>query len=222
MSQHWSTFWTGTRRVLSALLVFAAPMAFGWHHQPSEMAIATATGCLAAVFLNLGDFATFKGAGFEATLRAKMVEASATIDQLRNAVRPLMIIALNQAIWGNRHGGMANPEQHVERLEKLAKEFSLAGDPEFVRGCATHFRMRIQDLLNSFTMHLHNIKRADDAAKAIQALVQRDAGIFPDEAAITAKLQQHSVALDSETDQLLREYVSFYEKFHGRVKAGID
>ena len=89
-------------KLIGFVLIILSVFVFGLKGQSTEMGIAVIASSIFLAFANLDKFAKFKGAGFEAELRAVVDDANASIEQLRAVAIPLAIVNLQFLVRNNR------------------------------------------------------------------------------------------------------------------------
>ena len=118
----------------SIVLIIGPALLLGLLGKPTGAITAlVVAGTVAAIFLNLEKFERFTGpGGTSAELRKKLDEAAATLNNLREVAKPLIISTLNNITHANRWGGMDHTEKHqlVGELETTARELAIDSDPD--------------------------------------------------------------------------------------------
>lgn len=107
-------------RLSITLLVIVVPsLYFGYIGKTKEMGIALLTGAIAAAFLNLDRFSSFKGAGFAAELRKVKEDAEETIADIRKIMKPLILNNYNFLINDGRSIGGMEPSVKDNLFKEL-------------------------------------------------------------------------------------------------------
>jgi hypothetical protein len=76
--------------VIGFLFLIVSVFLFGLKGMSVEMGIAVAASFVFLAFINIDKFSEFKGAGFEAKLKQAVLEANATIENLKEVANPLI------------------------------------------------------------------------------------------------------------------------------------
>src|SRR2546426_1889427 len=147
----------------------------------TEMGLAIIAGSLASAFINLDKFQRFKGAGFEAELRAVVDKAYATIDNLRTLAEPLLLTTLENLTMGGRWGGMDSIDKHTLERELAAVAESLGIESEKLKSAQDRFfRYHAWDHINRLG-HTVAKKLGVEVGNKVSSLVDRKKSEYPSE-----------------------------------------
>ncbi len=121
--------------LISLICIMVPSLYFGYLGKPAEMGIALIAGSIAATFLNLEKFQSFKGGGFEAQLKEtkEIVEkALVTIEGLKEVITPLMFNTLHSITYMGRlsaGGPIKNKDAIRDKCENIISMLSIE-DPD--------------------------------------------------------------------------------------------
>ena len=112
------------KMIISLLCIVIPTMFFGIIERPVEMGIALVMGAIAASFINIDKFKSFKGAGFEAKLheaKETIDKALVTVEKLKNVIEPLILHTLYNITHEGRIGS-GGPTSDKDRIRDLCSE----------------------------------------------------------------------------------------------------
>jgi hypothetical protein len=170
-------------KIVNILIIVIPGLIFGLLDKPTEMGLAIVAGAIAAAFLNLEKIQRFKGAGFEAEMKAEVQqvvnEAYATMDKLREIAKPLIITCLNTMTVQGRFFSNSEVPVKVELQSEIKKAInSLSINDQNVSEALNKFhRYHTWDIFRFYIREVALIDR--DKADAIQNLVNYDSSNFP-------------------------------------------
>ena len=143
-------------QAIALIFIFGSSLYFGYHGQPTEMAIAVGAGAIALSFLNIDKIARFKGVGFEAEMRKAVEEAYATIETVKRLAKAVALFSINSLATANRYGGMSIAEKHAikHHVDKVCIELGIQ-DPELDRASELFYKLHTLDHLRA----IHQIVR---------------------------------------------------------------
>jgi hypothetical protein len=136
-------------KVFCIVLILGPALFFGYNGKPAEMGLALISGSIAACFINLEKFSSFKGGGFEAQLReAKdtVDKAMVTVENLKNVISPLLLSTIyNITYMGRWGGGSVNENEAIlQGSKEIIKEFDL-NNAELTAAVSTYYRYNTWD-----------------------------------------------------------------------------
>ena len=208
---------------LPALYIAIVPLIFGYFGKPTEMGLAAITGCLLLVFLNLEQFQSFKGAGFEATMREvdkAVTEAYATIGKLQDIAaslaEPIVIdILMRGKVWG---GPLHLREANLSQIQAIEKSLVGIGVPiEKVDSVIGIFYRAIE---NEYIYHIITAIQADEnAPEAIKSYIEIPQNSRSENFDIFPLIEESNWQYSNRITELLEDFKFFKEhhKYKNRI-----
>lgn len=213
----------GAKSAVSAAIVLLPTCIFGVLGKPTEMGLGIVAGAIAAAFLNLDRIERFKGAGFEAEMKKVVAEAYATIENLKDLAKPLILSTLNILTFSGRWGGMDPYQKHelAENLERIAKSLSLQ-DNDFESAMEVFHRYHTWDHYTQFIDAVSKEKDIDDSAKdRLAALRNYESTDYPSKELIDWTLGRAAETVSPETKEILEDYLYYLKERRLRRKASL-
>ena len=198
------------KAVFSMCIVVIPALIFGYLKQPTEMGLAIVAGAIGACFLNLDRIQRFRGAGFEAEMQRAVEEAYATINNLKEVAKPLILSTLQILTFNGRWGGIHSQEEHniKGQLDSICKSLSL--DDKDIQSASEQFhRYNSWDHYGLFVEALSNQKIDSDKIKKLSKFKDYKSCIFPSEEDILVILESPIEQLDLEVQDRFKDYL-FY------------
>lgn len=201
------------RSVVSVTLALFPVFYFGITADAAKMGIAAAAGAASAMLLNFDRLKSLKLGIMEAQLAEKILEATATLDDLRELAAAVIAVTMRKTMLDGRWGGGMKGEARistVERLRSAADRLGIADTAEIREANHEVDCCRAYDLFVAFH---HGCKDYPTAALnglsgAINFYEQKP----PDRGTIMAILGSHGVdALRPEDQERLEDYLFFRE-----------
>ena len=208
------------RSVVSALIILLPGLVFGILARPTEMGLAIIGGAIAAAFLNMDKIQRFRGAGFEAEMKKAVEEAYATIENLRELARPLVVSTLGVLTFSGRWGGMDPDQKHklAQDLERITESLSLNyGEVESAKH--QFYRYHTWDRYTEFINAVSKEENIDSTAKRrLAELRDYKSPGFPSKEVIEKTLGSSVDNLGAETRGVLKDYLYYVENHRLRRK----
>lgn len=199
--------------LFSVWLITWPAFQFGSIGKTTEMGIAVAAGSIAACFINLDKFENFQGAGFRAELKKAVADAHATIDQLKQLAKPILLASLTTITYHKSINGIEeNKEQTImKELSTLAKEFSLENEKDLKQLLEDFYCLRLLYKLNKFRDTLtSDIIDSPDRGPILEQLgLMIQAKTFPSKELIYNMLGNNQKSLRTETTESLNNYLHY-------------
>jgi hypothetical protein len=196
---------------LAAAYTAIFPLVFGFMKMPTEMGLALVTGCLLLAFLNLEKFESFKGAGFEATIRRAVDEAYATIERLQNIAASLAEpIVVSITMEGRMFQYIPN-EAKLEQIKDIEKTLSAVGlSTDKVIGITKFFYSVIEnDHVKKILYQISNETSVPTSLRDSAKLLQES---MPENFNIIQHLADSGWTPNGETSELLADLQFFKDK----------
>ncbi|MGE5588603.1 MAG: hypothetical protein ACM3ZO_10400 [Clostridia bacterium] len=187
------------------------------------MGLAIVAGAIAAAFLNLDRIEHFKGAGFEAEMKRVVEKAYATIENLKDLARPLILSTLDILTSSGRWGGMDLHQKHelAKGLERVARSLTLH-DKDLESARETFYRYHVWDHYTEFTNAVSKEKDVDDSVKnRLAALRNYESLDYPSKELIVRTLGYAAEAVSPETKETLADYLYYLKERHLRRNASL-
>jgi hypothetical protein len=143
---------------LGLILLVASIFVFGLQGMSAEMGIAVAASFVFLAFANLDKFSKFKGAGFEAEMKHVVDEAQATIENLKEVAKPLILTNIITLTKANRFstGGFYALHELYDQLVTLQESIGLES-VELERSKKEYLNIHAWDMITELA---RNIERA--------------------------------------------------------------
>lgn len=185
---------------------------FGYMGQTVEMGLSIVAGAVAGAFINLDKFERFSGAGFEAELRKAVNEAYATLDNLKDVTKPLMMVTISNLTYANRFGGMDFIEKHEykEAIEKIAKSLEI-NDDNLKITFETFHRYHTWDLYSQFVDVLYQETDSHESVNKLGRLKDYSSINFPDKEDILKIMTEYNLVLTENVEDKLKAYLFYIE-----------
>lgn len=196
------------KRVLPAVYIGVVPAAFGIFGKPTEMGMAVVAGCLLAAFLNLELFESFKGGGFEATLRKAVDEAYATIEKLQDVAAALAEPIVVATTMNGRMFQYVPMKSKVEQIQEIEASLLAIGVSEDRASDVTRFFYRAVEH-DHVSKLLHHIEQQNDAPASLMTEVATLKEDFVAEVDLQALLNKFEWELTGEGQELLADLETF-------------
>lgn len=199
------------KTLITLALILGPPMTFGFLGKPKEMGISVLAGAVAAAFLNIDKFKRFKGAGFEAEMKEVVDKADATVNSLRELVKPLILATIDILTSAGRWGGMETPQKHklMADLEKTAHSISLK-DRELEDARDKFFQFHTWDHFDYFIRKASAAKNIDnEIKKKLFEKVKYHSSDFPTKGEILAILGSCANILPEDATEALSDYLYY-------------
>jgi uncharacterized protein (UPF0333 family) len=195
---------------LTLLLIIVPSLYFGYVGKSIEMGLAIVAGSIAGAFLNLDKFESFKGAGFEAELKKAVDEAYATLDNLKEVTKPLIMVTVSNLTYANRWGGMGFDEKYryITELEGIMKNLNI-NDEKVLYTYNTFYRYHTWDLYNEFVANLSRETTNSDLITTLSDLKDYSHDKFPTEEEINVLLGDKEIQMSEEVKSRLDKYILF-------------
>lgn len=218
------------KHLLSIILIMIPALFFGNEGKSVEMGLAIIAGGICTAFLNMDKVKRFKGAGFEAEMKAEVQkavdEAYATIEQLRNLGKPLITAIIKIVVYNGRIGGLSNPEKHklLEELNNISKSIIIGKNQEIIDTVKTFYRFITWDYYSAFIYELRRDFSEDHSFSTVydqlQALYEFYTTDYPSKDQIITILGDYSSKLKPNANELLEDYI--YYNNHQSLRREID
>ncbi len=204
---------------LPALYIAIVPLIFGYLGKPTEMGLAAITSCLLFVFLNLEQFQSFKGAGFEATMREvdKVVnEAYATIEKLQDVAAALAEPIVVSITMEGRMLERIRKESKVELIQEIEKSLIGVGvSTDKVANVTKTFYSAVKD---DYTRGiLSQITQDEDAPEPLKLSAKMLNEDLPDDFDIVQYLAESNWQPSDKIAELLKDLKFFKEQHKYRT-----
>ncbi|GLX68324.1 hypothetical protein [Paenibacillus glycanilyticus] len=214
------------RSALSFLFIVVPALIFGAFGKTAEMGLSLLVGAVAGAFLNLDKFAEFKGGGFEAKLKEAVHEAYATIDNMKEVARPLIITMISNLTFANRFDGADFNEQNKYKNEmvKLAKSLGVYDD-ELKHEVELFYHHNVWDLYDEVVNSSHAMKDYDHLShkstfirSQLNSLYDRESKQYPTEVQIREIINTHGGDSDNIFEDAINRYVYFLKNKEPKKK----
>jgi DNA-directed RNA polymerase subunit F len=168
------------RNILSLFVIVVPGLYFGIIGKPTEMGLAVVAGAIAASFINIDKIQRFKGAGFEAEMKKAVEEAYATVENLKELGKPLIISILVNITHFGRLGSIDPLKKHkiAEDLKQISKVLSL-DDKELTEAINTFHRYHTWDLISSLIDEVRQSKFKQEIQTKLVEIRNYDSNNFP-------------------------------------------
>lgn len=194
---------------ISFIVIIVPSVYFGYIGKTAEMGIALIAGAIAAVFLNVDKFSRFKGAGFEAEMKKAVDEVYATIDNIGEIAKPLVITTFNILTFDGNWGGM-NPETKYElsqKLDEIIDSFNLS-DNEIKRTKHIFNKVLVKRFYSSFVSSLGQCEH--NLSTELYEL-SKDDSYYPSKKDVEIILKKYNVSLsdiNAKSNEILNKYLA--------------
>ena len=200
---------------ISVVVILVPGLSFGALGKSVEMGLAVAAGAIAAAFINIDKFEHFKGAGFEAQMKKAVEEAYATIENLREITKPLIVSMVGMLTHANRWSGMEQDQKHklMDDFERISKALSL-NDKELDSVIEIFHRYHTWDHFSVFITALskeNNISK--ESIKELEQLRDYKTSNFPSKEDIISLLGVPLDDLNLGINEVLEDYL-YYRNNH--------
>jgi hypothetical protein len=154
--------------IVGFILLIASVFVFGLKGMAAEMGIAVAASGIFLAFANLDKFSEFKGAGFEAKLREAVDEANATIENLKEVARPLIITNLFVLAKAGRFSEGAFNKTHdvFDQLAELQSEIGLLNSQDLESSKSSYLNINAWDMVSELS---GSIERAGNESFSVKS-----------------------------------------------------
>jgi len=199
------------KELISPILVLVPPLVFGFLGKPTEMGIALAAGALAAVFVNIEQIQRFRGGGVELEMKRAVEEAYASIEEVRRLGRVLIEVALRTLTMMNRYGPMDLHQKHAlwQDLKRMAGELDLEDDQSLREASEECYRYLAWDLFERFVDQARKDGIPTEVRERLSQMRDCSSADLPGRDQIEAVLGEHLARLNSETLELLEDYLYY-------------
>lgn len=197
----------------SLILIIVPSIYFGYIGKPAEMGLAIIAGSIAGAFLNLDKFERFSGAGFEAELKKAVEEAYATIGNLKQVTKPIMMVTISNLTHANRLGGLdfKTKYEYIKGLEGISKSLELK-DKDLVDTYDKFYRYHTWDLYREFIDNLSRETSKMNVIKELSELKDYSNDNFPNEEFIKKILETNGIEMSSELNMRFDKYILFLKR----------
>lgn len=202
---------------LTFLVIVVPGIVFGMNGKTVEMGLAIVLGALAGAFLNIDKFAKFKGAGFEAELRVAVEQAYATIENMKEVAKPLIITSLSNMTFANQIGGASLSEKYKYKSElvKLAHSLKIV-DGEIkdeIELFDHHHTMDLYELIIKQARFLNQydqmVGKDEKLSRVLGDMGNRDSRIYPTESQIREVFMIVEIEIDENFEALIQDYLYY-------------
>lgn len=194
------------RAALPHLVMFTAllglPTWFGHRGSATEMAAAVLPGTLGLIFLNLDRFKSFKAPGIEAELKDAVQTAYATVNQMKQVARTLLLAQADAIAASGRMSLLTMGEKlnRLQELDTLATDLELERNADWIAS-----KERIFSLFEMDHIDLMSRKVGKNTREKLNSL--RSSPPHPD--VLWALVD----TLDAKERALVEPFVEMYEHF---------
>jgi hypothetical protein len=145
------------KSISSFLIIVVPSLYFGYKNQTIQMGISLVMGAIAASFINIDKFSSFKGGGFEAELKKSVNDINTTVGGIIEIIKPLIIATTNLLIADSTIGGMSTNTKHelLIKLNDLINSLEI-NDIEIERIRINFCRDLVKCYYNDFVSSLDN------------------------------------------------------------------
>lgn len=191
----------------SITIIIVPAFIFGFMGKSVEMGLEIVAGAIAGAFLNLDKFERFSGAGFEAELRKAVEDAYATLDNLKEVTKPLMMITVSNLTYAMRFGGMDFKEKnnHSKEIERISESLDMQDD-ELKVTFDTFYRYHTWDLYSIFTNSIYKESKHNELNNDLNDLKDYESVNYPTKEKIDTILEAHNYQLSEESQKKLENF----------------
>jgi hypothetical protein len=204
------------RSVISVLVIIGPVLTLGLLGKVTAVWPTLLAGVMAAIFINLNRFKSFRGpGGIEADVRDAVEKAYATIDNLRELAKPLIVSILHTITRSGRWGGMhIEQKQSFQRdLERIAISLGIAKDKEVLEANREYFRFHTWDFFYYFAQEVNKIKEIpEEVREKLLSLQKRETEEYPSRDEIKKILGNSYSKLSNECIEYLEDYLFYLKK----------
>jgi len=211
------------------ILIIGPALLFGFQGKPTEMGLAIVAGAVASAFLNMDKLQRFKGAGFEAEMKAEVKQVvdkvHATLDNLRDVTRPLLISTLETLINQGRFGSINANTKHqlLADVLKTADSLQICSEEPLIELKERFYRYHTWDHYSLFVNNIDIINK--DAEHKLKDFIHRDTykySNFPTRELISNILGEELVKLDDKSKNHLEDYLYYLNNHSLRRKDALE
>jgi len=212
------------KSLLTIFIIMGPSFYFGYIGRPVEMSIAIASGAIAASFLHIDKFSRFKGAGFEAEMKKVVKQAYATIDEIKQVSKPLLVFQINMLVSHNRWDGLDLQKkiQSFNQMTEIAKMLKLEKDHEmkdavesFIRHHIWDFYGEIIDVIKSISIQVEIEQsrqideKKNEVVQQLQSLLDYNSTNCPTKAEIDKMIKPIAEYLNQAVQDAIDKYDYF-------------
>lgn len=192
--------------------IIGPALVFGFMGKTVEMGLAIVAGGVAGAFLNLDKFERFSGAGFEAELKKAVEEAYATVNNLKDVAKPLIMISMSNLTYSMRFGGMDFQEKnnHSKELEKISQSLEMQ-DAELEETFKVFYRYHTWDLYSLFINSVYQETQNHELNKNLNDLKNYSSEAYPTKEIIDSILESYNYSFSEISRKKLDNYIYYQE-----------
>lgn len=177
-----------------------------------EMGIAVAASGVFLAFTNLDKFSEFKGAGFEAKLRQAVDEANATIDNLKEVAKPLILTNLTALAKAGRFSEGAFNKNHdlYDQLSEMQAKIGLVGD-DLEKSKSSYLNIHAWDMVSELSVDIERLGEKAFSKTSRESIGSHSFEQAPDLTKFEKLVE--SFDLDEKCKKHLKDLREYYAKY---------